>query len=197
MTTSHTPHDEQIIDDLLRGTNNDDAQELKAALLDLHRFAEGPAVLPSAGLAALMGTGPANLDALRERKRRRTAFSALAVAACMGIGTAAVAAADPNFRGNAEQVISTVVEAVTQGHPGKQGNPGEHAPGQGRDPGSPQVPAHVPDLPAPAQGTPGRPGAEPGQPAANPVPAHRSAEPGQDIGAPAGNAAQPRPKAQH
>lgn len=200
MTTGHTPHDEQIIEDLLRETNNDDAQDLKAALRDLHRFAEGPAVLPSAGLAALMGTGPASLAARRERKRRHTALTALAVAACMGIGTAAVAATDPGFRGNAEQVITSVVEAVTQGHPGDQGNQGrpeEPATGPAHDPGSPQGTVRVPDLPAPAQGTPGRPGAEPGQSPVKSVPAHQPAQPGQDIGAPAGNAAPPKPKAQH
>jgi len=158
MTTGHTPHDEQIIDQLLLETGSDDAQELKAALLDLRRFANGLPVVPSTELAALMAAGPVSLDARRQRKHRRHALTALAIAASMGIGTAAVAATDPGFREKAQQAITTVVEAVTHGHSERP------APAPARSPGSPQTPAHVPDLPAPApaQGTPGRPATTPG-----------------------------------
>ncbi|HBH57396.1 MAG TPA: hypothetical protein DEP82_01025 [Arthrobacter bacterium] len=152
MTTRHTPHDEQIIDELLLETGRDDAQELKAALLDLRCFADGPPVVPSRELAALMATGPVSLDARRQSKHRRTALTALAIAASMGIGTAAVAATDPGFREKAQQAITTVVEAVTHGHSGRP------APAPARDP----------DLPAPAQGTPGRSGTNPGSPPVTP-----------------------------
>jgi len=162
MTNRHTPHDEQIIDELLLETGRDDAQELKAALLDLRCFADGPPVVPSSELAALLAAGPVSLDARRQRKHRRTALTALAIAASMGIGTAAVAATDPGFREKAQQAITTVVEAVTHGHSGRP------APAPARNPGSPQAPAHVPDLPAPAQGAPGRSGTGPGQPAVTP-----------------------------
>ncbi|BAS10523.1 hypothetical protein AHiyo4_39450 [Arthrobacter sp. Hiyo4] len=64
--------------------------------------------------------------------------AALAIAASMGIGTAAVAATDPGFRENAQQVFITVVEAVTHGHSGRS------APAPARSHGSPQPPPTFP-----------------------------------------------------
>ena len=162
MTARDALHDEQIIDQLLLETGSEEAQDLKAALLELRCFSTGPAVVPSAELAALLAAVPVSLEAYRLRKHRRTALTALAIAASMGIGTAAVAATDPGFREKAQQAITTVVEAVTHGHSGRP------VPAPARSPGSPQSPAHVPDLPAPAQGTPGRPATTTGTPAASP-----------------------------
>lgn len=180
MTAGHTLHDEQLVDQLLFETGCGDAPELKELLLDLRCFANGPPVIPSTGLAALMGAAPASLgpvsleparaepaslDDVRRHKHRRTTLTVLAVTASMGAGTAAVAATDPGFRETAQQTITTVVEAVTHGHSGRP------APAPARNPGSSQSPARVPDLPAPAQNAPGRTGTTPGEPAATP-PAH-------------------------
>ncbi|MET3707800.1 hypothetical protein ABIB17_002440 [Arthrobacter sp. UYEF6] len=153
MITRHTLRDEQVVDELLLETGSEDAPDLRAVLLDLRCFVASPAVVPSAELEALMATGPASLDARRRRNHRRTAFTAVAIAASMGIGTAAVAAADPGFREHAQQAITTVIDAVTHGYSGKP----TPAPG----PGATKTPARVPDLPAPAQGDPGRSGTNP------------------------------------
>ncbi|MDQ0798917.1 hypothetical protein [Arthrobacter sp. SLBN-112] len=161
MTARHALHDEQIINQLLLETGSEEAEDLKAALLELRCFRHGPAVLPSPELAALMTAGPLSLKAYQRRKHRRTALTALAIAASMGIGTAAVAATDPRFREKAQQAITSVVEVVTHGQSVLP------APEPARSPGSPPTPAHVPHLPAPAQGTPGNPAA-PGGPPANP-----------------------------
>ncbi|HEY8701637.1 MAG TPA: hypothetical protein VIM08_11880 [Arthrobacter sp.] len=161
MTARDALRNEQIIDQLLLETGSEEAQDLKAALLELRCFSTGPTVVPSAELAALMAAGPVSLETYRRRKHRRTALTALAIAASMGIGTAAVAATDPGFREKAQQAITTVVEAVAHG------NSGRPAPAPARSPGSPETPAHVPDLPAPAQGKPGRPATNPGTPPAN------------------------------
>ena len=195
MTAGHTLHDEQVVDQLLFEAGWDEAPELKGALLDLRCFADGPQVVPSARLAALMAAAPAHLepvslkavnpdpdnpeaaspelaspepislDAVRRRKHRRATLTVLVVAASMGAGTAAVAATDPGFRETAQQTITTVVEAVTHGHSGRP------APAPARNPGSTQPPARVPELPAPAQNAPGRTGTTPGESAATP-PAH-------------------------
>ncbi|BAS10656.1 hypothetical protein AHiyo4_40780 [Arthrobacter sp. Hiyo4] len=119
MITRHTLRDEQVVDELLLETGSEDAPDLRAALLDLRCFVASPAVLPSAELAALMAIGPASLDARRRRNHRRSAFTAVAIAAAMGVGTAAMAAADPGFRENAQQAITTVIDAVTHGHSGR------------------------------------------------------------------------------
>jgi len=114
MTTGYTVHDEHVVDLFLLEAETDDTADLKAALLELRSFAAGPPVAPSAKLAELMETGPAaHLDALRQRRHRRTAVTALAVAASMGIGAAAVAAADPGFREKAQETITTVIDTLT------------------------------------------------------------------------------------
>lgn len=146
MSTVHERHDEQVVDQLLLETEaeGEDVQDLKLALLELRAFAAGPPVAASAELAALMSTGPVSLDACRRRKRRHTAIAALAVAASMGIGSAAVAAADPAFRETAQTAISTVVNVVTHGRSGRPepaGPPSRAVPA---------TPAHAPDVPGPA-----------------------------------------------
>jgi hypothetical protein len=162
MTTRRTASDEQIIDQLLLETGNREDEELTYALLQLRSFAGGPVPAPSAALSAVMDAGPASLDARRRRRpHRRTALTALTIAATMGIGTAAAAATDPAFRETAQQAIITVIDTVTQGNSGNSGKPA-HAPGHR----APQVPGRGPGLPAPAKGTPGRPGTPPASPGA-------------------------------
>jgi hypothetical protein len=154
MTTGYTVHDEHVVDLFLLEAETDDATDLKAALLELRSFAAGPPVPPSAELAGLMETGPAaNLDALRQRRHRRAAVTALAVAASMGIGAAAVAAADPGFREKAQETITTVIDTLTRGPSGRT-TPA---------PASPQAPGHAPGHPA---NVPGRSGKEIPSPAA-------------------------------
>ncbi|MDI3194294.1 hypothetical protein QK290_07490 [Pseudarthrobacter sp. AL07] len=161
MITRHTLRDEQVVDELLLETGSEDAPDLRAALLDLRCFVASPAVVPSAELEALMATGPASLDARRRRNHRRTAFTAVAIAASMGIGTAAVAAADPGFREHAQQAFTTVIDAVTHGYSGK--------PTPASGPGATKTPARVPDLPAPAQGLPAPAQGDPGRSGTNPA----------------------------
>lgn len=145
MIIGYTPEDEQIVEQLLLETEMDDAADLKHALLDLRSFAVGPSIEPSAEVAALMTAVPLSLDARRRRRHRRTAMVTLAVAASMGLGTAAVAAADPGFREKAQETITTVIDTLTApGHRSKE------APGHG----SKEAPGHVPGHPKPSRGTP-------------------------------------------
>jgi hypothetical protein len=146
MSTVHELHDEQVVDQLLLETEaeGEDVEDLKLALLELRAFAAGPPVAASAELAALMSTGPVSLDARRRRHRRHTAIAALAVAASMGIVSAAVAAADPGFREKAQAAINTVVNVVTHGRsvrPEPAGPPSRMVP---------TTPARAPDVPGPA-----------------------------------------------
>jgi hypothetical protein len=156
MTTSYTPHDEEIVDQLLLEADMQGSAELKAVLLELRSFAGGPPVLPSAELVALMETGPVSLDA-RRRLKRRAGIVALVVVASMGMGTTAVAAADPGFREKAQETITTVIDTVTRGLSG--------LPAPARTPGSPEPPGRskdhpTPDHPTPAGDTPGKVGQE-------------------------------------
>lgn len=182
MSARDVLRDEQVIDQLLLETGSTEAEDLRTALMELRCFSHGPAVAPSPELAALMTAGPLSLEAHRRHKHRRTALTALALAASMGVGTAAVAATDPGFREKAQQAITAVVEVVSHGHSGRPAPEPEHGPG------SPRTPAHIPDLPAPAQGTPGRP-ATPGAPPATP-PASGA---GKDQGLPGHQNTQNRP----
>jgi hypothetical protein len=151
MTARQILHDEQIVDQLLRETGKEDATELKAALLELRCLAGGPPPVPSATLAALMASAPVSLDARRSGRNRR-AIVALAMAASIGLGTAAVAAADPGMRENVQETLATLIDTVTHG------NSGQPAPARAPGPASPAAPAHTPDHPAPATGAPGRSG---------------------------------------
>jgi hypothetical protein len=150
MTARQILHDEQIVDQLLRETGKEDATELKEALLELRCLAGGPPPVPSATLAALMASAPVSLDARRSGRHRR-AIVALAIAASIGLGTAAAAAADPGFRENVQETLATLINTVTHGNSGKP------APAR-TGPASPEAPAHAPDHPAPATGAPGRSG---------------------------------------
>ncbi len=151
MTARQTRHDEQIVDQLLREAGKEDAIELRAALLELRCLGGGPPPVPSATLAALMASAPVSLDARRSGRHRR-AIVALAIAASIGLGTTAAAAADPGMRENVQETLATLINTVTHG------NSGQPAPARIPDPGSPAAPAHIPDHPAPATGAPGRSG---------------------------------------
>jgi hypothetical protein len=151
MTARQILHDEQIVDQLLRETGKEDATELKAALLELRCLAGGPPPVPSATLAALMASAPVRLDARRSGRHRR-AIVALAIAASIGLGTAAAAAADPGLRENVQETLATLINTVTHG------NSGQPAPARTPGPASPAAPAHTPDHPAPATDAPGRSG---------------------------------------
>jgi hypothetical protein len=139
MTTRQTLHDEQIVDQLLREAGKEGATELKAALLELRCLAGGPPPVPSATLAALMASAPVSLDARRSGRHRR-AIVALAIAASIGLSTAAVAAADPGMRENVQATLGPRINTVTHGNSGRP------------------APARTPDHPAPATGAPGRSG---------------------------------------
>ncbi|MBT2514365.1 hypothetical protein [Arthrobacter sp. ISL-30] len=156
MTTRSTPHDEQIVDQLLLETDTEDAAELRFALLELRSFAAGPPPAPSAKLAALMAPRLVSLDDRRKRKHHRAGLAALAVAMSMGMGSAAVAAADPGFRDKAQETITTLINTVTQPH---QGHPVPGR-GNGRGNGAQEGAGHAPDNATPARGAPGRSGQE-------------------------------------
>ncbi|MCA4135113.1 hypothetical protein [Arthrobacter sp. M4] len=159
-----TPHDEKIVDQFLFESGVEDASELKPLLLELRSFVGSEPVAPSAELAELLGAPsphsaspsaaspsaaspsqartrqglPTGLEA-RRRIKRRASLTAVAVAASMGIGTAAVAATDPVFRQQAAETIATVIDTVTHGNSGREG--------QGKSPGSTKTPAHNGDHP--------------------------------------------------
>lgn len=151
MTTRQTLRDEKIVDQLLRETGEEDATELRAALLELRCLAGGPPPVPSAPLAALMASAPVSLNARRSGRHRR-AIVALAIAASIGAGTAAAAAADPGLRENVQETLATVINTVTHG------NSGRPAPARTTGPASPEAPGHTPEHPTPATGAPGRSG---------------------------------------
>lgn len=151
MTTRTTLHDEKIVDQLLRETGEEDATELRAALLELRCLAGGPPPVPSATLAALMASAPVSLNARRSGRHRRV-IVALAIAASIGAGTAAAAAADPGLRENVQETVATLINTVTHG------NSGRPAPARTNGPASPEPPGHTPEHPTPATGAPGRSG---------------------------------------
>jgi hypothetical protein len=151
MTTRTTLHDEKIVDQLLRETGDEDATELRAALLELRCLASGPPPVPSATLAALMASAPVSLNSRRTGRHRR-AIVALVIAASMGAGTAAAAAADPGLRENVQETVTTLINAVTHG------NSGRPPPARSNGPASPKPPDHTPGHPTPATGAPGRSG---------------------------------------
>lgn len=150
MTTRTTLRDEKIVDQLLRETGEEDATELRAALLELRCLAGGPPPVPSATLAALMASAPVSLNARRSGRHR--AIVALAIAASIGVGTAAAAAADPGLRENVQETVATLINTVTHG------NSERPAPARTTGPASPEPPGHTPEHPTPATGAPGRSG---------------------------------------
>lgn len=140
MTNRPTLKDERIIDRFLRDADMQDAGELRDLLLGLRTLAGGPPPMPSAALAALMAPAAVSLDARRQRKHRRMTIATIMVAASMGAGSAAVAATDQGFRDKAQETITVLINAVTNGPP---------APAPGRP--SPGPPAPAP-RPVPGQG---------------------------------------------
>ena len=152
MNTAQDPGNADIIDRLLRESSTEEADALRPVLLQLSALRIGEPPVPSPEVAAFMAPETTNvirLDAA-PRRARRTTFTILAVAATLGAGTAAAAAADESFRTGLQNTVGTIITALTTGtHP------------------SPAVPS-VTDSPAPAVPT-ARPPAPPSS--GNPSPA--------------------------
>lgn len=160
MTNRPTLEDEQIIDRFLHDADMPDAGELRDLLLGLRTMAGGPPPMPSAEVAALMAPAAVSLAARRQRRHRRMAIAAIMVAASVGAGTAAVAATDQGFRDKAQETITVLINAVTNGPP---------APAPGRPSPGPLVPVPTP---VPGQGAgPSAPVKGPPEPTGQEVPA--------------------------
>jgi len=186
VTNRPTLEDEQIIDRVLHDADLEDAGELRDLLLELRTLAGGPPPMPSAELAALMAPAAVSLDAHRQRKHRRMTIAAIMVAASMGAGTAAVAATDQGFRDKAQENITILINAVTNGPaapaPGRPSGPPAPAPmpvpGQGAGPAAPvKGPPEHTGQEVPAWLTPGTPPATlPGDPRPENTPRQQPSE---------------------
>ncbi|MFE4195680.1 hypothetical protein ACFRJ9_07440 [Paenarthrobacter sp. NPDC056912] len=171
-------NDEQAIDHLLAGSGLEDANSIRAELLEL-RSLGSTAPLPSEAVRALMTAGPVAVDELAARRRRkhRSVVVALAVAVSLAGGATAAAASDGGIPGAiqhigaaigsvAGQLAPTPVNVPQQGGPA--GSPSEpepiQAPQQLTPVSSPPGPASaVPSLPVPSP--PGPASAAPKSPA--------------------------------
>ncbi len=103
------------IEDLLQQSGSDDRPYLRALLSEIEAFGAGDVPTPSAGVLALM-TPSTGVTRPRFPPRRRTAIViTLAIAASLGMGATAAAAAIPEVRHAAQNVIQTVMQVVAPG----------------------------------------------------------------------------------
>jgi len=100
------------IEDLLQQSGLDDQANLRALLSEIEALGASDAPAPSAEVLALMAPST-GITRPRLPSRRHTAMVvALAVAASLGMGATAAAAAIPEVRRAAQNVIQTVMHAV-------------------------------------------------------------------------------------
>lgn len=90
--TSNTRRLSRTVDDMLLDAGQQDAAELRAALLTLGSLAALPAPEPGAELAALLSGQTHQLARHRLLRKHRTSLVGLAVVAGMGLGVTGVAA---------------------------------------------------------------------------------------------------------
>ena len=103
------------IEDLLQQSGSDDQAPLRELLGEIEALGAGDAPAPSAEVLALMAplTG---VTRPRFMPRRRTAIViTLAIAASLGMGATAAAAAIPEVRHAAQNVIQAVMQVVAPG----------------------------------------------------------------------------------
>ncbi|AUZ33760.1 hypothetical protein C3B78_04315 [Arthrobacter sp. PGP41] len=112
----HRLEDERCVDALLAEAGYTDDPGLRDVLLKLRELRVADVPPPSAELAALMGgPGEATVNVLepgKQPKKRRIAFTTLAVAASLGIASGAAAASE-EIRRSAEGTIMNIVRAFS------------------------------------------------------------------------------------
>ncbi|MBG6108429.1 hypothetical protein [Frigoribacterium sp. CG_9.8] len=100
------------IEDLLQQSGIDDQALLRELLGEIEALGAGDAPVPSAEVLALMAPSTGVVRRRFQSRRRTAIVITLAVTASVGMGTAAAAAAIPEVRRVAQNVIQTVMHAV-------------------------------------------------------------------------------------
>jgi hypothetical protein len=144
------------IEDLLQQSGIDDQAHLRALLGEIEALGAGDAPAPSAEVLALMAPSNGGVTRSRLPSRHRAAIIVtLAVTASLGMGATAAAAAIPEVRRAAQNVIQTVIHAVApdlstttapSGAPSRSANPAStthssNSDSQGRSVTTPSRPA--------------------------------------------------------
>ncbi|MCU6479052.1 hypothetical protein [Arthrobacter sp. A2-55] len=151
--STEDPHDKQIIENLLDTTGmNDpvDAELLTPALMHVRALAHGPQPTPHGELAALLTTPRtaqttdmdtvSSLEGYRRKRHIRLVIAATALSLSLG-ASAAVAAANPDFRETIHNTVTTLVKTLTSA-------PNEQPPSS-----PPRLYTSGPATPAPVQPT--------------------------------------------
>ena len=130
------------IRDLLSELAEDDAEALRPLLLLLHSMSLQSAPVPSPELAALLERNARAEDVPPLRLRRRRVVFLLALIGALIAGTGTAAAVSPEFRFDAAQAFTGMINAVPFG------NSGVVRPASSRPP----VVVHTPAVPANGRG---------------------------------------------
>ena len=130
------------IRDLLSELPEDDAEALRPLLLSLHSMAAQSAPVPSPELAAILERNARAEDVPPLRLRRRRVVFLLTLIGALMAGTGTAAAVSPEFRSDAAQAFTGMINAVPFGHSGVV------RPASSRPP----VVVHTPAVPANGRG---------------------------------------------
>ena len=132
------------IRDLLSELAEDDAEALRPLLLSLHSLSLQSAPVPSPELAAIFESNGRAEDVAPLRLGRRRVVFLLALIGALIAGTGTAAAVSPEFRSDATQVLTGMINAAPFGHSGVVVRPASSR--------SPVV-IHTPAVPANGRGT--------------------------------------------
>ena len=130
------------IRDLLSELAEADAEALRPLLLSLHSMSLQPAPVPSPELAALLERNARAEDVAPLRLRGRRMVFSLALIGALIAGTGTAAAVSPEFRSDAAQAFTGMINAIPFGHFGVV------RPAPSRSP----VVVHTPAVPANGRG---------------------------------------------
>lgn len=100
----------KTVDEMLRDAGQVDADELRAALLELGRLASVPPPAPNAELSALLAGRTDQLARRRRLGRHRPGVVGLAVIAGMGLGVTGVAAGGPDGTQQASMSVQHLLQ---------------------------------------------------------------------------------------
>ena len=131
------------IRDLLSELAEGDAEALRPLLLSLHSMSLQSAPVPSPELAAILERNAGAEDVAPRRLRRRRLVFALALIGALIAGTGTAAAVNPEFRSDAAEALTEIINAVPFAHSGVV------RPAPSRSP----VMVHTPAVPANGRGT--------------------------------------------
>ena len=131
------------IRELLSELAEDDAEALRPLLLSLHSMSVQAAPVPSPELVAILERNARAEDVAPLRLPRRRVVFLLTLIGALIAGTGTAAAVSPEFRSDAAQVFTGIINAVPFGHSGVV----RPAPSR-----SPAV-VHTPAVPANGRGT--------------------------------------------